>query len=76
LQRRLNDEDNVDKANRYMHDDLSYEKDRNDSLREKVKEEEMIKNKLLKELDLMRESSEETAQRNSHYTTELHKKIS
>ena len=76
MQRILNDEDNVDKTNRYMHDDLAYEKDRNDQLREKVKEEDLVKAKMLKELDLMRESCEDTAQRNTHYTGELHKKIS
>lgn len=50
LQRMLNGDDKVDKVNRYMQDDLLYERDRNMKLNDKIKEEEQDKNDLLREL--------------------------
>jgi len=58
LQQLVNGEDNMDKANRYMHDDLAYEKDRNSKLHAKVQDEELVKNRLLAELGQQREDAE------------------
>jgi hypothetical protein len=46
----LNGDDKTDKANRYMQDDLVYERDRNIKVRQKIKDEELVRNDLLREL--------------------------
>ena len=46
----INDEDKVDKVNKYMQDDLAYERNRNDKIKSQLKEEEMYQNELMKEL--------------------------
>ena len=46
----LNGDDKLDKVNRYMQDDLVFERDRNLKVRQKIKDEEVVKNDLLREL--------------------------
>lgn len=50
LQRILDGENKFDKVNRYLQDDLAYERDRNIKVRNKIKEEEKYTNELLREL--------------------------
>lgn len=50
LQNLINSEDNVDKTNKYMSDDLIYERDRNHKLKTKIKELDLYKNELIHEL--------------------------
>lgn len=50
LQRILDGENKFDKVNKYLQDDLAYERDRNIKVRNKIKEEEKYTNELLREL--------------------------
>ena len=50
LQRILDGENKFDKVNKYLQDDLAYERDRNIKDRNKTKEEEKYTNELLREL--------------------------
>ena len=50
MQRILEGENKFDKVNKYLQDDLTYERDRNLKVRQKIKEEEMTTNELLREL--------------------------
>ena len=50
LQGLINSEDNVDKVNKYMSDDLVYERDRNHKLKSKIKELDLYRNELIHEL--------------------------
>ncbi len=40
LQRMINGEDNIDKVNKYMQEDLVYERDRNAKLSSSIKEQD------------------------------------
>ena len=51
LQKIIAGEDNTDKMNKYMNDDLSYEKDRNQKLQQRIKGEEIYKNDMIRELN-------------------------
>ena len=46
----LNNEDNVDKVNKYMQDDLAYEKDRNHKIKQQIKELDLFKNELIRDV--------------------------
>lgn len=46
----INSDDNVDKVNKYMSDDLVYERDRNHKLKSKIKELDIYRNELIHEL--------------------------
>lgn len=46
IQRLLNGEDNVDKVNKYMQDDLAYERDRNLKVKSQIKELDLYKQDL------------------------------
>ena len=46
----LNNEDNVDKVNKYMQDDLAYEKDRNQKIKQQIKELDLFKNELIRDV--------------------------
>lgn len=50
LQNMINSDDNVDKVNKYMSDDLVYERDRNHKLKSKIKELDIYRNELIHEL--------------------------
>jgi hypothetical protein len=50
LQGLINSEDNVDKVNKYMSDDLIYERDRNHKLKLKIKELDLYRSELIGEL--------------------------
>jgi hypothetical protein len=43
----VNGEDNVDKVNKYMQDDLAYERDRNLKIKHQIKELESYKAELI-----------------------------
>lgn len=55
LQALINSEDNVDKVNKYMSDDLVYERDRNHKLKLKIKELDLYRNELISELRKIQE---------------------
>jgi hypothetical protein len=50
MQRMMNEEDGMDKFNQQMQNDLVYERDRNIKIRHKLKEQELYKNDLLRDL--------------------------
>lgn len=50
MQRVISDEDNIDKANRYLQNDLAFERDRNDQVKRKLNESEAYKNDLIRDL--------------------------
>ena len=52
----INGEDNVDKVNKYMQEDLGYERDRNQKLKSQIKEYDEYKNELIKELRKLEDS--------------------
>jgi hypothetical protein len=54
-------EDNVDKANRYIQDDLVYEKDRGLTIRQKVKESEVLKSEILLKLRRIEDKQDDCA---------------
>ncbi len=58
LQRVINSEDNVDKVNRYMNEDLIYERDRNQKLKGSIREQEQYKGEMLEELRKVEENHE------------------
>jgi hypothetical protein len=39
----MNNEDNVDKVNKYMQDDLIYERDRNQAIKSQIKDLDLLK---------------------------------
>jgi hypothetical protein len=47
LQKVVNGEDNIDKVNKYMSDDLAYERDRNIKVKSQIKELDLYKQDLL-----------------------------
>lgn len=50
LNKMLNGEDNIDKVNRYMQDDLAYERDKNLKIKQQIKELDMYKSELILQL--------------------------
>jgi len=50
LQRMINGEDNLDKVNKYMQEDLSYERERNQKLKNSIREQEHYQNDLINDL--------------------------
>lgn len=50
LDRMVKNEDETDKVNRFMSDDLAYEKDRNYKIKQQIKEIDVYRNELLKDL--------------------------
>ena len=71
LQRQINSEDNVDKVNRYMQDDLAYERDRNQAARQKIKEVEGNQADTLGELRKAEDGAEQRARSNAQLTGDL-----
>jgi hypothetical protein len=51
----LNSEDNVDKVNKYMQDDLAYERDRNHKIKSQIKELDLYRNELIKDFSKLAE---------------------
>ena len=64
LQGLINSEDNVDKVNKYMSDDLVYERDRNHKLKSKIKELDLYRNELIHELRKIQEKQDDLAKEN------------
>jgi len=58
LQRVISSEDNIDKVNRYMNEDLIYERDRNQKLKHSIKEQDIYKNEMLAELHKVEDNHE------------------
>lgn len=50
IQRMINGEDNIDKVNKYMQEDLTYERGRNQKLQISLQEQDAYKNELITEL--------------------------
>lgn len=46
----INGEDNVDKVNKYMNDDLVYERDRNHKIKQQIKDLDVYRSDLIAEL--------------------------
>jgi hypothetical protein len=55
ITRMLNSEDNVDKVNKYMQDDLAYERDRNHKIKSQIKELDLYRNELIKDFSKLAE---------------------
>ena len=71
----INGEDDLDKVNRYMQDDLAYERDRNLSLQGKLKEEDEVKANLQREMEKTADESELNAKRNQTLQSEYEKRL-
>ena len=65
----------MDKVNRYMQDDLSYERDRNQGARQKIKDAEHSQEQALVELRKAEDNSEQKARSNAQLTGDLQRKI-
>lgn len=60
----INSEDNVDKVNKFMNDDLLYERDRNHKIKQQIKELDLYRNDLIAELRRFQEQQNDIAQEN------------
>ena len=75
MQRIISDEDNVDKANRHLQNDLAFERDRNEQAKRKIKEAEVFKNELIRDIRKIEGLQDEDALQHQGYVNELSKKI-
>ena len=75
LQIMINSDDNVDKVNKYMSDDLVYERDRNHKLKSKIKELDLYRNELIHELRKLQEQQDEITKENQQLTYGLQQKL-
>ena len=60
----IHGEDNIDKVNKYMNEDLSYERDRNQKLKSNIMEQEQYQNELIVELRKIEDEQEREARQN------------
>lgn len=76
LQRMINGEDNVDKVNKYMQEDLSFERERNQKLKNQIKEHELYRNDLLQELRKIEDHQDSLGLSSSNMQSDLQKRLS
>jgi len=71
----INGEDNTDKVNRYMQDDLAVERNQNNDLRDKIKANERTSANFVQELKKLQHEGEECADENTHCDHDLQERI-
>ena len=64
VQRLVNGEDNVDKVNKYMQDDLAYERDRNLKVKSQIKELDLYRQDLLIQVRRLQEQQDDLGRDN------------
>lgn len=75
MHRIINSEDNTDKINRYMQEDLSLERQQNTELRDRIKDNERTSANLVQELKKLQGEGEHRADENTHCDSELRSKV-
>ena len=71
----INCEDDVDKVNKFMQDDLAYERDRNYKIKQQIKEIDMYRNELLRDLRKLQEIQDGTMKDNQDFSYQLQQKL-
>jgi chromosome segregation ATPase len=71
----INGEDNTDKVNRYMQDDLGVERSQNTELKDRIKDAERTSSNLVQELKKLQNEGESRANENTHFDSELLDKV-
>ena len=64
LKKLLQSEDNVDKVNNYMNEDLVYERDRNHKVKQQIKDLDLYRTDLINELRKLQDRSDEISKNN------------
>jgi len=75
MHRVINGEDNTDKVNRYMQDDLAVERNQNNDLRDRIKDNERTSSNLVQELKKLQNESEDRADENTTYDRDLKERV-
>eukprot|EP00347_Sterkiella_histriomuscorum_P005910 403354803 len=76
LKKLLQCEDNVDKVNNYMNEDLVYERDRNHKVKQQIKDLDLYRTDLINELRKLQDRSDEISKSNQDLGFQLNQKAS